>query len=246
MRRPVAFLLFVGSALAAAAADPDTSNLQGVWHSPPDAKPAVRVIVMKDKVGYVVGGVAADPPQPRSTFVALSDAKLKEAGGKTVAELEIAAGVTRTLELRPEKDGLALAIDKKEYRVRRANTTAADPAAKAVAGAWAIASVSAKGQTVPAKLAGLESLAFAGDRYVVKGPGGKELLSSFYRLGDEKDGRRELDVFGMKADPSIRALVEVKGDDLALAQPIVAASARPTGFDTADGKALVIKATRGK
>jgi hypothetical protein len=91
-------------------------------------------------------------------------------------------------------------------------------------------------------MSGVESLTFAGDRYVVKAPGGKELLNSFYRLGDAKAGRSDLDVFGMKADPVIAAVLEVKGAELTFAQPLKPGDPRPAGFDTAAAEVLVMRA----
>jgi uncharacterized protein (TIGR03067 family) len=247
MRRALPLVLFTCPAfIAAAGPADDRAKLQGVWHSPADAKLKARVIVMGDKVGFTVGDVAANPPVPGSTFVGLADAKLTAAGGKTYAEIEITRDYTRKLEYRFEKDGLVVGIDRAAYPLRRANTRAVDPAAKPLAGTWTVTEVGAKGMTAPGKAAGFESVSFAGDRYVLRGTGGKEFVNSFYRVGEAKDGRAELDVFGLKADPSIAALVEVKGDALTLAQPLRPGGPRPAGFDTAAGDTFVIKATRAK
>ncbi|HEX4609413.1 MAG TPA: hypothetical protein VH092_14545 [Urbifossiella sp.] len=240
--------VFTASCLVVAAADPPAgpAKLQGVWHSPADAKVPVRVIVLGDKVGYMIGDVAANPPVPGASFVGLTRAKFAEAGDKQQAELMIAKDYTRKVEFRVEKDGLVLGVDKAEHPLRRANTRDGDPAAKPLAGTWTIAEVGAKGMSAPGKDAGLESLSFAGDRYVLKGVGGKELLNSYYRAGAAKDGRVELDVFGLKADPTITALVEVKGEALTLAQPLRPGGPRPAGFDTVVADIFLIRATRAK
>jgi uncharacterized protein (TIGR03067 family) len=248
MRRALPLFLLACPAFVAAA-DPadDKARLQGVWHSPADAKVRARVIVMGDKVGYAVGDVTANPPVPGSTFVGLADAKLVSAGGKSYAEVEITKDTTRKLEYRFEKDELVVGIDRAEYPLRRANTRTADPAAKPLAGTWTVTEIEAKGMKVPAKASGIEAVVF-GDRYVWKGQGGKELLNSFYRVGEVKTGRAELDVYGMKADATFPSVVEVKGDELTIAQPLRPGTtpSRPAGFDTAAGDTLVIRATRAK
>jgi hypothetical protein len=247
MRRVLPLFLLAAPAFVAAA-DPadDRTRLQGVWHSEAGAKLPVRVIVMGDKAGYAVGDATATPAVPGSAFVTLSEAKLGTAGGKAFAELVITKDYTRKLDYRFEKDGLVLGIDKAEYPLRRVNTRAADPGAKVVAGVWAVTGAEVKGVKLTAAMAGIESLSFAGDRYVVTAPGGKELLSSFYRLGPSKGGRADLDIYGMKADVFIAAVLEVKGAELTFAQPLTPGGARPAGFDTAAAEVLVVRAARMK
>lgn len=242
MRRAV--LLFLLACPAVVAADPvdDRTKLQGVWHSAAGAKLPVRVLVMGDKVGYAVGDATATPAAPGSAFVALSDAKVE----KGVAELMITKDYTRKLAYRFEKDGLVVGLDGKEYPLTRVNTRATDPSAKGLAGTWTVTGAEVQGVKLPAATAGLESLSFVGDRYVVKAPGGKELLNSFFRLGDAKAGRTEVDVFGMKADPTITAVLEVKGEELTFAQPLKPGGPRPAGFDTAAAEVLVIRAKLAK
>jgi uncharacterized protein (TIGR03067 family) len=242
MRRAVLLFLLACPAFVAAADPADRDRLQGVWHSAAGAKLPVRVIVMGDKAGYAVGDPTATPAVPGSSFVGLTEATFK--GG--VAELAITKDYTRKIAYRFEKDALVVGLDGKEYPLRRVNTRATDPAAKELAGTWTVTGAEVKGVKVPAAAAGIESLTFAGDRYVIKAPGGKELLSSFYRLGEAKAGAVEFDVFGMKADPSIAVLLEVKGAELTLAQPLKAGGPRPAAFDSAAAEVLVIRATRAK
>jgi uncharacterized protein (TIGR03067 family) len=243
MRRAVPLFLFACPAVLFAA-DPadDRGGLQGVWHSAAAAKLPVRLLVMGDRVGYAVGDATATPAVPGSAFVALTDATFT----KGVAELTITKGYTRKLGYRFEKDGVLVTIDGKEYPLRRVNTRATDPAAKVLAGTWTVTGAEVQGVKLTAATAGVESLTFAGDRYVVTAPGGKELLNSFYRLADGKAGRVECDVFGMKADPVIAALLEVKGAELTFAQPLKPGGPRPAGFDSAKAEGLVIRAARAK
>jgi uncharacterized protein (TIGR03067 family) len=246
--RPVLLItLLIAPVFLVRAADrDDRARLQGVWQSPADAPVRARIIFFDGKIGYAVGDVAAKTPKSGSTFVGLSEAKYGESGGKHFADLEIAKDVKRHVEYRFDKDDLVVGLDGKEYRVQRINTRADDPAAKKLAGTWKVTEVEAKGMKATGKNAGLESVAFTGDRYVWKATGGKEALNSLYRLGEFKDGRASLDVFGMKADPALLALVELKGDTLAIAQPLKPSATRPPGFDTAAGDTLVIRATRAK
>lgn len=248
MRRVLLLVLLVCPALAVRAAEPtdDRAKLQGVWHSPAGAKLPARVIFMGDKAGYTVGEPGAKKPAPGASFVALSDAKLGEEGGKKFAEIAVAKDYKTKLGYRFEKDGLIATINDKEYPLRRVSTRADDPAAKPFAGDWTITGVEAKGMKLPAKDAGLESVSFTGDRYIWKVTGGKEVLNSFYRLGELKDDRAELDVYGLSADPGFPSLVELKGDELTIAQPTQRGGKRPAGFDTANADVLVIRATRAK
>ena len=248
MRPALLIALITGPVLLVSAAEPDDrAKLQGVWQSPPDSLVRARVMFLDGKIGYAVGDVTAKTPQPGSSFVALQDAKYGASGDKHFADLEIARDVKRHLEYRFDKSELVVNLDGKEYRLQRINTRAEDPAAKKLAGTWKVASVEAKGMTAPGEKSGLDSVAFTGDRYMWKATGGKEALNSFYRLGEFKDGRADLDVFGMKPDPVILALVELKGDTLTIAQPLKAGTAtRPTGFDTKAGDTFVIRATRAK
>jgi uncharacterized protein (TIGR03067 family) len=241
MRHAVLLFLLAVPAVAADPAD-DRSKLQGVWYSAPGAKLPVRVVVMGDKVGYAVGDVAATPAVPGSAFVGLTEATV----AKGVAELAITKDYTRKLGYRFEKDGVVVTLDAKEYPLRRVNTRGTDPAAKELAGTWTVTGAEVKGVKLTAAMSGIESLAFAGDRYVVKAPGGKELLSSFYRLGDAKAGRADLDISGMKGDPTIAVRLEAKGDELLFAQPLTPGGPRPTGFDSAAAEVLVVRAKRGK
>jgi uncharacterized protein (TIGR03067 family) len=242
----VAFL--VGPALAAFAADPpdERAKLQGVWHSPADAKLRARVIFVGDKAGFSLGNHDAKTPAPGSSFVAVSETKLGEEGGKKFAEIIVAKDYKKKVEYRFDKESLVVRIDDKEYPLARVNTRADDAAAKKFAGTWTVTGAEAQGMKLGAKEAGLESVSFTGDRFVWKAAGGKEILSSLYRIGELKDGRGELDIFGLKADPIFPALVELKGDELVIAQPTKAGGARPTDFDTAKGDVLVIRATRAK
>lgn len=242
MRRAIPLLLLASAFVAAADPPDDRGKLQGVWHSAPGAKLPVRVIVMGDKVGYAVGDATATPAVPGSAFVGLTEATV----GKGVAELAITKDYTRKLGYRFEKDGLLVSLDDKEHALRRVNTRAADPAARGLVGTWTVTGAEVKGVKLTPAMSGVESLTFAGDRYVVKAPGGKELLTSFYRLGDAKAGRAEIDVFGMKADPVIAALLEVKGAELTFAQPLKPGGPRPAGFDSAAAEVLVMRATRAK
>ncbi|HYH65408.1 MAG TPA: hypothetical protein VD866_11995 [Urbifossiella sp.] len=243
MRRAVPLFLFACPVFVAAA-DPadDRAKLQGVWHSVAGAKQPVRVLVMGDKIGYAVGDATATPAVPGSAFVSLTEATV----AKGVAELVITKDYTRKLGYRIEKDGVVVTLDDKEYPLRRVNTRATDPAAKELAGTWTLTGAEVKGVKLTPAMSGIESLTIVGDRYVVKAPGGKELLSSFYRLGDAKAGRADLDIFGMKADPSIAARLEVKGDELLFAQPLKPGGPRPTGFDSGAAEVLVLRATRAK
>lgn len=243
MRYALSAALFLASTLAAVAqpAD-DRAKLQGVWHSPAGAKLPLRLLVLGDKAGYLIGDATATPPVPGSAFVGLTDARF----GPAHVEVVVTKDYTRRLEYRFEKGQLVVTLDKAEYPLARVNTRGDDPAAKPLAGAWAVTEVAAKGMSAPGRAAGFESLTFAGDRYVLRGTGGKEIVNSFYRVGATKDGRAELDVFGFKADPTFVALVEVKGDDLTLSQPLRPGGPRPAGFDSAAAEILVIRAARMK
>lgn len=240
----LALLLCPAATLLGADPPDDRTRLQGVWLSPPDAKLPVRLIAFDDKLGYTVGDPTATPAVPKSSFVALSPAELREEGGKRVAELAITKEVKRRVEYRLEKDGLVVGIDGAEHPLRRANTRPDDPAAKPLAGTWTVTGMEAKGKKATAKEAGFDAVTF-GDRYAWKGPD-KVALNVFYRLGPVKDGRAELDVFGMKGDVVIAALVEVKENEVAIVQPLKPGGDRPTGFDTAGGDVLVIRAKRAK
>jgi uncharacterized protein (TIGR03067 family) len=247
MRRLLCLTLLACPALALAADPPgDKAKLQGVWNSTGDAPLKAKLIVMGDKAGYTVGDPAAAKPVPGSSFVALSEAKFGEEGGKKFFDLLVAKDYKDRVEYRFDKDGLVATVKKKDYPLRRANTRAGDPRAKKFAGTWSITSVETKGQKASGKDAGLEAVAFAGDRYLWKAAGGKEVLNQFYRLGEPKGGKAELDVYGMKGDVAIPALVELKGDGLTIAQPIKPGGARPTGFDAKGGDTFVIHATRAK
>jgi uncharacterized protein (TIGR03067 family) len=247
MRLVLTLALLASPALAALAADPpdDRAKLQGVWHSPPGAKTQARFLFLGDKAGYTVGDPAAKKPEPGSAFVGLSEAKLSEQGGKKTAEIVVSKDYTRKLEYRFDKDGLVVSIDGKEHALKRVNTRADDPAGKKLAGTWAVTGLEAKGMKFGAKEGGLETVTFTGDRYVWKG-GGKEVLNSLYRMGELKDGRAEFDVYGLSSDPAFPSLVELKGDELTIAQPVKRGGPRPTGFDTAKADVLVIRATREK
>ena len=242
--------LFACAALAAEAADPadDRAKLEGVWHSPADAPARVRVIFFQGKAGFAVDNPKAKGAEPTSSFAALADAKFGEEGGKKFAEMSYGKDTKRRVGYRFEKDGLAVSIDGKEYPLRRASTRADDPAAKKFAGNWTVTVLEVKGMKQEAGEKGAGSVAFTGDRYVWKGPDGKEFLNSLYRLGEPKDGRAELDIYGLKADPVIPMLVEVKGDELTVAMPAKPGdkAARPTGFDTKGNDILVIRARRAK
>lgn len=253
MRRLTPFIclaLFASSALAVWAADPpdDRAKLQGVWHSPADAKLKARVIFVGDKAGFTIGDPGAKTPVPGSSFASVAEAKLGEEGGKKYAEMTYGKDTKRRVEYRFEKDGLVVVIDGKEYPLRRANTRAADAPAKNFSGNWTVTALEVKGTKQEAGGKDLGSVAFTGDRFVWKGPDGKEYLNSLYRLGEAKDGRAELDIFGLKADPVIPMLVEVKGDELTVAMPSKPGdnAARPTGFDTKASEILVLHAKRAK
>jgi uncharacterized protein (TIGR03067 family) len=249
MRRLLSLALMACPALAFAADPPDDrAKLQGVWHSPADAPVKARVIFLGDKAGYSVGDPGAEKPVPGSSFMALSDAKFGEEGGKKFVELVVSKDYKPRVDYRFDKDGLVMSINKKEYPLRRANTRADDPAAKKFAGAWKITALEVKGMKQEAGAMDVGSIAFTGDRYVWKGPNGKEFLNSYYRLGEPKDGRAELDIYGMKADPAIPMIVELKGDELTVAMPAkpTEKAARPKGFDTKAEETLVMRATRAK
>lgn len=256
-RTAVPGLLALAACIAPlAAADPpnapadDRAKLQGVWESPAGAKGSMNIIFFDDKVGYSTKNPGAQPPATTSSSVALSPAKRIDMEGKAQFELQVAKDYSTKIDYRLDKTDLVIGVNKAEYTVARVNTRASDSAAaKKLVGTWAVTGLEAKGMSIEPKAGGLEAVVFTDDRYAWKAPGGKELLNSFFRLGEPKKGTAELDIYGLKPEVAITALLEVTGDELRIAQPLKAGAkgaGRPTGFGSTAAEILVVKAKRAK
>jgi uncharacterized protein (TIGR03067 family) len=228
----------------------DLKALQGVWQSSPDAKRQLKIMFREDKVGYLVTDPKAEPSATPLGFVAQSAAQHKEAKGKRSFDIEVAKDYVKRVDYRFDKGKLAITVDGVEYKVQRANTRAStQPAAKKLVGTWKVLGVEQQGKKATAAEAGLEAVVFTEDRYILTGPGGKELLSSFFRL----DGGKEpatMDWYGMKPDFIIPLIYEVKGNELRLAHPplnrVAKGARRPTSFDTEKTDTMLIRAERSK
>lgn len=264
MRRTVpAIILALLALLAVAAAvrsdDPkpadDLAALQGVWETPADAKGQLQFIVIGDRAGYQTANPGAQPPLTTSSSVVISPAAVVDAGGKKAVEITVGKDYKTRVGFRPADGGYVFDISGAEYTAKRVNTRAADdPRAKALEGTWVVTAAEADGKPVPGD-GWLAEVVFTADRYALKGPGGKELLSSYYRLLPTKDkgdaGPAGMDWWGPRPGFLIPLVYEQRGDTLRLAHPPLqqvnkGGAKRPAGFDTAGAEVIAFTLTRAK
>lgn len=261
LRMPtLACLLVLAYILAPAGAAPDVNDerllgddlkaLQGVWQSSAAAKKQLKIMFMNDKIGFEIADPIAKPGEAPLAFLALSTAQHKDTKGKRHFRIEIAKDYFRQVDYRFDKSGLVLSLDGAEFKVERANTRAStSPMARKLVGTWKVTGIEQRGQKGGAKDSGLDAVVFTEDRYILKAPGGKELLNSFYRL-NSAGKPASMDWYGMKPNFIIPLIYEVKGNEMRLAHPPFALAAkgakRPTSFDTQGSDTMLIRAEQSK
>jgi uncharacterized protein (TIGR03067 family) len=226
----------------------DLKALQGVWQSAPDAKKQLKILFRDDQIGYLIADPAAGAGAAPLSFLALSTARHKAAKAKRYFGIEVSKDYSRRVDYRFDKGKPIITLDGADYPVERVSVRAStNPAARKLLGTWKVTGIESRGKKAPATATGLEAVVFTEDRYFLTGPGGKELLNSFYRL-DAGKAPATMDWFGMKPDFVIPLIYEVQGTELRLAHPplnqVGKGAKRPTSFDTEKSDTLLIRAER--